>query len=171
MPVTPPKKKKAKPSKASSKSTKKPKPKKPTDMELAAPEEIIMGRPAKYRPEYCAMLVEHMGEAYPYETFASLLGVHRGTLYRWEKAYPDFRDAKKVGNEARYKRLIDIGKRIALGGKGNASVWIFMMKNLEGWKNELEVKGSLTLSPHEYLMGLAEKAEGDPDILDAEEVD
>ena len=161
MPTTPPKKKKAK--KTAKRNTSKSK-----ALTKATPKK--MGRPTKYKPEYCQMLIEHMAEGYPFETFAALIGTHRATLYNWVDSNVDFFDARKKGQEMLYLHLVKVGKRIAMGGGGNPTAWIFMMKNICGWRNELQVKADVTVTPHDLLIQMAEEAESG-EVLEAEEAD
>jgi transposase len=159
VPTTPPKKKKAGKKKTAKANTSK----------SLAPKK--MGRPTKYRPEYCQMLIDHMASGYPFETFAAVVDSTRSTLYLWEKANVDFMDAKKKGQEKLYQYLLKIGYKISLGGGGNPTAWIFMMKNICGWRNEVAVKHDVTVSPHQMLVELAEKAEQNGDIIDIEETE
>ncbi len=52
-----------------------------------------MGRPTEYRPEYCQQLITHMAKGGSFESFGADANCHRGTLYDWEAAHPDFADA------------------------------------------------------------------------------
>jgi len=56
-----------------------------------------MGRPTKYKPEYCQMLIDHMAEGLSFDAFAGKLGLERKTLYNWAKRYPEFKEAKQIG--------------------------------------------------------------------------
>jgi hypothetical protein len=107
------------------------------------------------------MLIEHMKQPAPYETFGTVAGVARSTLYEWEEMYPEFSDAKKVGREWQYLNLYKLGLAGMTGQlttvrkettvkKKNGDVettkeyahvfgqaaWIFMMKNMQSWKDE-----------------------------------
>ena len=67
------------------------------------------GRPPKYKPEFCEMLIKHMAQGFSYESFSAECGTFRQTLYDWEKRYPAFFDAKKTGNELRLKLFEELG--------------------------------------------------------------
>ncbi len=121
------------------------------------------GRPTKYDPRYCEMLIEHMASGLSYESFAGVLGITRATLYNWE-IHGEFLDAKeigsqrnllfweKAGNEGLWDQTEynDEGKPIRTK-KINATVWIFSMKNRHKWRDrqDLELQAS----------GLNEKAD------------
>jgi hypothetical protein len=50
-----------------------------------------------------------MANGMPYETYAAVISVNRDTLYHWEKLYPEFSDAKKIGKEKQYLALYKLG--------------------------------------------------------------
>ena len=53
----------------------------------------------KYKPEYCAMLIEHMKKGHSYESFGSVVGCGRSTIYGWEEGHKDWKAAKKEAFE------------------------------------------------------------------------
>ena len=97
-----------------------------------------MGRPTKYKEEYCEMLIEDLGNGMTYTAFAGLIGVNIDTLYEWEKVHSAFSDAKKIGRAKQERYLLEVGNRAMMGKiKGfNATPWVFMMKNMCGWKDK-----------------------------------
>src|SRR5690349_4083220 len=124
---------------------------KETDMSknLKSKSSTVTGRRTKYEPRYCEMITAHMAEGYPMETFAGLVGVHRDSLYEWRNKYPEFSDAIKRGRELLYKWMLDRGRAGMLQAvkdsqgnrvpiQFNATVWIFMMKNMCGWRDNPE---------------------------------
>lgn len=126
------------------------------------------GRRPDYRPEYCEMLIEHMRQGGSFESFAATAGVTRATLYNWEKKYPEFLDAKKIGepqSEAFYEKIA-IAAMVGKIKNFNAVVWIFTMKNRFGWRDRHEVSSadgtknvpSVVLSEAEITRQLTEKA-------------
>ena len=52
------------------------------------------GRPSKYEPKYCTMLIEHMSKGYSFETFGAIVEVCRATLYNWLDTHDEFQKAK-----------------------------------------------------------------------------
>lgn len=125
------------------------------------PDKKPLGRPSKYDPKYCQMLIDHMASGFSYESFGGLeeVSVSKQTLYDWENAYPDFLDAKKIGSQKNlmfwerkgHEGLFDQteyneqGKPI-LKKTLNSTVWIFSMKNRHKWKDRQEVEASVTTS-------------------------
>lgn len=96
------------------------------------------GQPTKYRPEYCQMLIEHMQKVHSFESFAAVINTDRSTLYNWCKDHREFFDARKKGREQAQIGLENIGKGLMTGKvKGNVAAWIFFMKNLTGWRDDL----------------------------------
>lgn len=97
------------------------------------------GRPTDYKPEYCEMLIKYMSQGRSYEAFAGFIGVSKQTLYDWEKVHKEFLDSKKIGRAAAQNTLESWGESLVKGhfGKGaNTSAWIFMMKNMTGWRDQ-----------------------------------
>ena len=102
------------------------------------------GRPSKYDPKYCQMLIDHMELGLSYESFAGLIGVARQTLYDWEKVNPAFLDTKKIAAEKSLlwweQKGIDGLFSEEKGIKINATIWIFNMKNRHNWKDKTEIE-------------------------------
>jgi hypothetical protein len=98
------------------------------------------GRPTLYKPEYCQMLIDFMGQGYSFEAFAGHIGTCADQIYRWTKDQPDFLKAKKDGFAA--NRIFWEGKGIKGQNRGkdfNATVWVFNMKNRFNWGDRIAV--------------------------------
>ena len=108
------------------------------------------GRPTKYLPEYCDLLITHMDNGYSFQSFAGLVNVSKDTLYEWEKNYIEFSDAKKIGFEKSRLFWEKIGIDLSKKNFGNPTAFIFNMKNRfpEDWreKHEIEHSGGITWS-------------------------
>lgn len=95
------------------------------------------GRPTKYKPEFCAMLIEHM-KKYSFESFAGLdeVDVHKETLYEWANAHPEFSEAKKKAfskNLLRLERQLVASEEISEDGpKINPGPIIYQLKFRHG---------------------------------------
>lgn len=124
-----------------------------------------MGRPTKYKPEYCDVVREVMTKGYSKEAVAGHLEIAKDTLYQWEKAHPDFADALKEGVEL--SRLfwekvgIDHITHFAKSGKQlNSTAWIFNMKNRFNWRDKTEVDvGNKGDEEFKFSFDLSEKPE------------
>ena len=112
-------------------------------------EDSNAGRPSKYKPEHCSMLIEHMASGLSFESFAAAIGVNRDSLYEWTKVHEEFSDAKKEGFD---KNLLfwekhginglystseyDRESGNTISKSLNATVWIFNMKNRHKWRDK-----------------------------------
>lgn len=94
-----------------------------------------IGRPSKYKPEYCEMLIAHMKAGYPAQIFGSTIGVCYKTVWTWFHKYPDFLQAKMIGEGLLVKHWMDLGTDLAKGKYqfGKTTAWVFTMKNILGW--------------------------------------
>lgn len=99
-----------------------------------------VGRPSKYKPEYCQMLISHMAQGLSFESFAAVIKVNRDTLYEWEKIYPEFSDTKKEALEQCLLFWENLGIKNIInmpeGGSLNSAVWVFNMKNRFKWRDK-----------------------------------
>jgi DNA-binding XRE family transcriptional regulator len=106
-----------------------------------------VGRPTAYNEEYCEMLIEHMKKGLSFESFAGVVGVANQTIYNWEKEFPEFLEAKRIGTG--YCRLFyeqagvdglwekeeyDVTKRVKTSKKINDRIWRLNMANRFGWR-------------------------------------
>lgn len=101
-----------------------------------------VGRPTRYDPKYCSMLVDHMYSGLSYASFAGVIRVHFDTLYEWEKIHPEFSEAKKAGQAGSllwWERQGQDGLWThPKEAQFNNAVWIFNMKNRHNWKDRVE---------------------------------
>ena len=101
-----------------------------------------VGRPTKYKPEFCQLLVEHMAKGYSFESFAGLdeVDVDRDTLYEWRSTQEEFSDALRRG---RSKQLLKDETTLNLGLdntlKVNHTLMSLKMFNCHNWKTKSEV--------------------------------
>lgn len=100
----------------------------------------MAGRPTDYKPEYCQLLIEHMGEGFSFEAFAAIVNCHKDTLYQWVLSHNEFSDSKKIAFERSRLFWERVGIDIAVKGEGNATAFIFNMKNrFKGeWRDKIE---------------------------------
>ena len=89
----------------------------------AQPEKKPMGRPTKYRPEYCDQVIAMGKEGIGLAGYASEFGVDKASLYDWAERHPDFSIAlsrAKTEEQAWWEQAGRDGMKI----KGfNAVVW------------------------------------------------
>lgn len=73
------------------------------------------GRPTKYKPEYCDMVIEHMRTGQSLASFAASLLTHRGVLYQWQDKFPEFKDACNTAHELSLQWFEDFSKQAMTG--------------------------------------------------------
>lgn len=121
-----------------------------------------MGRPSKYKPEYCEQLEKFFDidpyreviDVYTYKDgttketvkllpndmpfirdFAKQIGVNVDTLYEWAKQHAEFSEALKAVKQLQEKILVING----LNGCYNSTFAIFTAKNVIGWRDQTHV--------------------------------
>lgn len=128
------------------------------------PEGYVFGRPTKYRPEFCQMLVDHMAQGGSFEGFAGTIRVSSEVLYDWIEKQPDFLQAKKDGFAASRKFWEDTMADQARGKiNGSSTALIFALKNRfpKDYRDRTEVK-------HQAYIG---DIEDDPERLDQSQLE
>jgi hypothetical protein len=55
-----------------------------------------VGRPTKYKPEYCERVISLGKEGFSFAEIAADLEVDKASLFRWEEEYPEFRTALRA---------------------------------------------------------------------------
>ena len=102
------------------------------------------GRPTKYDPVYCEMVVEHMKEGASLTSFAAEIGVARSTINEWIDQNYEFSEAVKIGKANCAAWWEALGRKNAEQGGGNATLVIFGLKNMarEDWRERHEVEHS-----------------------------
>lgn len=100
-----------------------------------AGKKVAVGRPSKYKREYCEMLIEHLDSGLSFESFAGLISVNRDTLYEWTRKHVEFSDAKKIGVEKGVLFWEKVARSAIMGQIPNCSnsTLIFTLKNRLGW--------------------------------------
>ena len=91
------------------------------------------GRPTKYEPRFCQMIVKDMEAGFSATAFAGDIGVSRSTLNEWAEQNPEFSEALNTGKAKRLrfweKTAISVAAK-GTGGPGAASVITFGLKNM-----------------------------------------
>lgn len=101
-----------------------------------------VGRPSKYDPAYCEMVVEHMKEGASLTSFAAEIGVARSSINEWIDAHYEFSEAVKRAKACCAAWWEKIGRKNAEHGGGNATLVIFGLKNMatEDWQDRQEIQ-------------------------------
>ncbi len=109
---------------------------------------MAAGRPTAYTKAMADEIISLMATGLSLTASAADLGVHRDTLYDWEKTNPEFSDAIKL---ARGKRQLFLERRLITATEGPVvTSSIFALKNAapEDWreKQDVAVTGSMAVS-------------------------
>jgi orotate phosphoribosyltransferase-like protein len=100
-----------------------------------------VGRPSKYKKQYCSKVIELFSEGKSVIQIAAELDVSRDTIYEWQKAHPEFSDSIKKGmtkSEAFWERLLQ-GAASGLASVNSAAL-IFLLKNRFQWTDRMDQK-------------------------------
>lgn len=81
------------------------------------------GRPTDYDPAYCERVIAWGRDGKSRTWMAAEIGVHRETLYNWEKQHPEFFDALKRAKALEQQWWEDAGQTGMVGDKFNGQVW------------------------------------------------
>ena len=89
------------------------------------------GRPTKYKPEMCEIVIREGGQGKTLVGMADALDIQRETLNEWMKIHPEFSDSVKMGLRKSQAWWEEQGRLATFGGiEGfNATSYIFQMKN------------------------------------------
>lgn len=105
------------------------------------------GRPTKYDPKYCDLLIKHMSQGMSFESFAGTIPCCFDTLYEWLKVHPEFSEAKRIGKglELRWWEQILGGGASGKVKNFNASATIFALKNKAPklWRDRKEIEATI----------------------------
>lgn len=85
------------------------------------------GRPSKYRPEHCALVIAMGCSGASLSEMARQIGVSRSRLYDWEQRNPEFRDAIARARTASLAWWEDFGQQGLVNPQFNAAAWAFEM--------------------------------------------
>lgn len=104
-----------------------------------------VGRPSKWDPVFCEMLISHMAEGYSFKSFGGVIDVTEETLHQWKKEKPEFSESyrrgklksllewEKIGKEGLYE-IVQKDKDGNINRlKMNARVWETNMRNRFNW--------------------------------------
>jgi transposase-like protein len=98
-----------------------------TDEQASDDKKRPVGRPSKYKPEYCKQVIEWGKQGYSREMIAGELDVSWNTLLSWMEAHPEFLEALESAKmqEMIYFEKIGIQYMVERpqGDKLNTSIW------------------------------------------------
>lgn len=105
-----------------------------------------MGRPSKFRPEMCEIIIEMMREGASKTEVCAKLGISRETMNQWrnpesEYYHESFSDALKEGESLSKAWWLEQGRKNLQNKNFNYVGWYMNMKNRHGWRDRQEVSG------------------------------
>lgn len=117
---------------------------------------VQLGRPSKYKEEFCDRVHDYLAENQDtrknsvlltvqlptIEGFADYLDVNKTTLYEWEKANPIFSNALDKIRHEQKKRLLNSG----LSGAYNSTIAKLVLSANHGMAEKTEVKETSTVT-------------------------
>jgi len=116
------------------------------------PEGYVLGRPTKYRKEYCEQLVEWMREGKSFWTFASTIPCSIDTICEWTHQHEEFSEAKKVGKSLEQAWWDNLHRRCAATGEGNMTAIVWAQKNkFPKYYKERVAKGAIQHNINQQL--------------------
>jgi len=128
-------------------------------------DKLKVGRPDKFKEQYCEDLIKHMEQGLSFRSFAGACRVSIQTIYDWADRYPQFLDAKKIGMGLSMIVWEKIGLKGAIGqiANFNATTYIYETSNRfpdhyrrNGDKIEVTNK-NVEMSYEDYIKSLEEK--------------
>ena len=107
-----------------------------------------LGRPTKFKKDYCQQLIDHMSQGLSFDTFAGRISVNPDSLYEWVNKHETFSEAKKIGTAKRNFLVERMYVQAATGAlikdingkplKPNPAMMIYWTKNTLGWSDKVE---------------------------------
>lgn len=106
--------------------------------------ERTMGRPTKYRPEICDVVIQSGREGKSRAQIAAILDVSFSTLQLFERTYPDFSAAMIRARELAQAWWEDAGQRGIMSREFNANAYSLQIRNRfpEAWRERTTVEHS-----------------------------
>ena len=101
------------------------------------PDDYVFGRPKKYDPKYCKMVIEAGKRGETLTEFAAKIEVDRNTLYNWRKDYTDFFSALKRHKVHCRQYYIKQARKMAEGrAQGSNAMMAMFLKNIAAFKDD-----------------------------------
>ena len=127
------------------------------------------GRPSKYKPEMCEIVIQCGRDGMGKAEMAAELGIAYSNFDRWQHEHPEFQDAVKEAVRQSQAWWEKMGRISTFGGTDgfNATSYIFQMKNRfrAEWNDTIKSDltssdGSMTPQVVERIIVQAKDADG-----------
>jgi len=112
---------------------------------LQAQQKRAPGQPTKYKPEYCAGIIEYLADGHSLVSYAATIGVNVASFLNWEATHPEFFAAKSLALQLSQKWWETKAMENLVtheGVKFSQSLWIFVVKNRFGYRDVREQEHS-----------------------------
>jgi len=103
------------------------------------------------------------------QTFATMrirLGIGRASWNRLLKEYEEFAEIVDDAKERSEHWWFERGRAMAMGADGNATVWIFAMKNQFGWRDRADLNVSGTIGVNKVTRRIIKAGDQQTRVLD-----
>ena len=106
-----------------------------------------VGRPTKYKPEMCDIVIELMKEGASQQEVLGELGISNATFYKWKQENEEFSETIKRGIRLSQAWWEKEGRTSLRDREFNYTGWYMNMKNRFNWsdKKEPNNEGSVTV--------------------------
>lgn len=124
------------------------------------------GRPSKYQPSYCDLVIEHMAGGASLTSFAADIGVARSSINEWMDEHFEFSEAVKKAKAKCAAWWEEKARSGAAGGDVNPTLIIFGLKNMaaDDWRDKQEVEhGGAVNLVHRIERKIVRANSGNPD--------
>jgi hypothetical protein len=121
-----------------------------------------LGRPSKYDPSYCELVLELGATGKSRAQIAASIGVDRDTLKEWVKVHPEFSAALKAAKDLELAWWENAGQVNMTRQGFNSVAYIFQMKNRfrDDYSEKVDVRHDATAAFRSIWSTLAEKGKG-----------
>lgn len=102
----------------------------------------VMGRPTKYKPDFHPLEVVRLSKELGKSKaqICAEFDISKECMAEWARVHKDFSEALKRAEAHREDWWTKFGMQLASGSRrGNPTTYIWMSKNIVGWKDKVEV--------------------------------
>lgn len=107
------------------------------------PHEAV-GRPSKYEPRFCQMIIEAMGRGDSVVQFAASISVAKASIYEWANVHPEFSAALDEGKskcEALWEGIVKSRSLKKTKESGSDTLLMFYMRSrFRGWSEKTSIE-------------------------------
>ena len=101
-----------------------------------------VGRPEKYKKEFCEIVIELGKQGYAKDAMAAKLEIAHDTFNKWRDKHPEFAAAVTRGNDMAYIWWTEFGRnnmKESRDDRTNDKIWALNMMNRFGWNKKEDI--------------------------------